>query len=573
MKTKALVLLTTAILISTMFPLVAFGQKSGGTIVAAITGDPKFFNQDWSRAGGSPAQMVDSNIYSVLIGSDYGLGTMTGQPVPDLATSWEVAADGLSYTFHLRTNALWHDGVPVTSADVKYTYDTIIQNKYPGNVAFAGTVDRIETPDNYTLVIRMKQVNAALLMMIAQSAQWYLDILPKHLYEGTDWSNNTYNLHPVGSGPFKFSSWKSGEYVELVKNENFYIAGQPYADKLIFQVMPNRDLAFMALEAGEVNYLYGGDYAWPYATLDVIENDTRVKYMQWRESYGKCIIFPWGKAPWNDSRVRQAVSMAFDREYGSTVAFNGFYTPTQVTSIEAQATWRNLNATVPSYDPAAAGALLDAAGFLKGSDDVRMRVRLISSPMGSDIIQADYVVESLRKIGIECTYDMLDWSAWYDALAKQNYDFSVYWEMMMPDPDAYRTVFGTNGTRNYMHYSNTTLDALCEDGLKTVVYAERKAIYDKVQMILAQDLPYIPIFSEYSNGFGSPEWHGFTGETAMFGKAPHWNDFRNVWWEGAGAAAAAGPLLSNEAIYAIVAVVAVVAIVGVAYYVKKKPRK
>jgi hypothetical protein len=68
MKRRALVLLTTAILISTMFPLVAFGQKSGGTIVAAITGDPKFFNQDWSRAGGSPAQMVDSNIYSVLIG-------------------------------------------------------------------------------------------------------------------------------------------------------------------------------------------------------------------------------------------------------------------------------------------------------------------------------------------------------------------------------------------------------------------------------------------------------------------------------------------------------------------------
>ena len=218
MKKKNLKILLAAFLtLSTIMTSIglASGQtqpKYGGTMIVALNTEPKTLNT--ADIYDNMAMRITRNIATRLVKYDMGFNI-----IPDLAESWEISPDSKEYTFHLVRNAVWTDGVKTTSADVKYTLETIIAEKHFQWEEIAD-IERIETPDDYTVKIFLKVPNVVLLARLCDVFGDAFIMLPKHLYEGTDWSTNPYNEKPVTNGPFKFVEWVKGSHITIEANEN-----------------------------------------------------------------------------------------------------------------------------------------------------------------------------------------------------------------------------------------------------------------------------------------------------------------------------------------------------------------
>ena len=216
----------------------AWGQERpryGGTFIVGSGGDPVTLNlaTDFSTID----TLAASSIYNMLVKSDADLN-----PQPDLAESWKVSNDGLTYTFQLVKNATWHDGKPFTSADVKFTFAEVLKKYHPRGSVVLNSVESIETPDPHTVVFKLKQPFDPLMKFIGNEAF----IIPKHLYENTDILKNPYNLKPIGTGPFVFKEWKKGSHIALERNPSYFKKGKPYLDKIIIKVVPDASSRMIA---------------------------------------------------------------------------------------------------------------------------------------------------------------------------------------------------------------------------------------------------------------------------------------------------------------------------------------
>jgi peptide/nickel transport system substrate-binding protein len=219
---------------------------AGTTLVVAQNNDPGSLNPAVTTSGN--VHPVTDQIFNGLVGLDAQLN-----PVPELAERWEVADGGRTYTFFLRPGVRWHDGQPFTSADVKFTFDqALLEFHSRTRAALRNVLAGIETPDALTVVFRFKEPYAPLLQRLDVVEA---SILPRHLFEGTDILSAPANLQPVGTGPFRFVSYKKGEYVELARNPDYFRKGLPTLDRLVFRITPSTTTAVMALERGEIDYL------------------------------------------------------------------------------------------------------------------------------------------------------------------------------------------------------------------------------------------------------------------------------------------------------------------------------
>lgn len=194
-----------------------------GTAVLANAGEPKSFQGNFQADdNGWP---IHCNIYNSLFSLDNSYNV-----IPELATGYEVSADGLTITIPLQPLATWHDGKPVTSKDVKYTLEQIVSDKAATASGLIGAISKVDATDDHTAIIHLKQPSASIIGFLS----WYgVFILPAHIYEGTDWTTNPANMKPVGSGPFKFVSYKAGASIELEANDRYFGEG-PFLEKLVF---------------------------------------------------------------------------------------------------------------------------------------------------------------------------------------------------------------------------------------------------------------------------------------------------------------------------------------------------
>ena len=211
---------------------------------------PKSLCPNWQRDTG--LDETASAVYSYLVTLDWGV-TQGVLGYGDLAKDWEISEDGKLYTFHLYEGVRWHDGEPLTSADVKYTYDTIIEKGYPLS-AYLKDVKEIRTPDDYIVEIELNELATGFIPLLAQASNWFGSILPKHLYEGTDWDTGPCSETPVGSGPFKFVEWVPDSHVVVEANDD-YFRGRPQIDTIILQYVPDTNVAISMFQAGEFPYL------------------------------------------------------------------------------------------------------------------------------------------------------------------------------------------------------------------------------------------------------------------------------------------------------------------------------
>jgi len=226
------------------YPAQAWGAPGKSRVMnAMITDDPAHLNYPLFNT--RIMQEICGNINESLLLFDWQF-----QPHPNLARAFEMSPDGLTYTFHLRTDVQWHDGVKFTARDVVFSCGVMLPQLNPRSRAAFSHIASIKSPDAYTVVFNLKQpFNAFLLSLMASSAP----MMPAHIYEGTDFRTNPYNFKPIGTGPFQFAEWRRGQYIHLARNPHYWRPGQPGMDGIYYRVCPTPEQRLVAMETGAVD--------------------------------------------------------------------------------------------------------------------------------------------------------------------------------------------------------------------------------------------------------------------------------------------------------------------------------
>lgn len=439
---------------------------------------PVNFNVNFSDSlAGYPA----CNIMSHLLAKDD-----MNNYVMDLAESWSISKDGQFYTFHLAPKVKWHDGVSFTAADVKWTFEIIKEKKGVLSNRLMG-IESIECPDDLTVLFKLKEPDAAFLTVVAE-----VFIMPKHLYEGTDIFQNAANVHPVGTGPYKFVKYNKGINITLEANAE-YFRGKPEVEQLIYAIITDENTQIQAFKNGEVDILDYSSGITPSAVGE-LEQMKHVKVIKSMSTSRQYIAFNLKREPFNDVRVRRAVAYAVDRDEivekahkGYAVKAEGFYTPA--------VNWAyNDKDILPNRNLALASHLLSQVYDKKDYQSIKLKnIEIVTFQFPAFVDIARVVQENLKEIGIESDITVLEYLSWYEQVKDGKFDIAIVGGDWGFDPEGLSVRVATEGFMNIMGYKNSKVDELLNQGKKTFVQEERALIYKEIQKILSEDLPVIPL--------------------------------------------------------------------------------
>jgi len=464
----------------------------GDTLIEGSIGEPSILIP--MLAGDSASHSVAGLIFNGLVKYDTDLSL-----IGDLAESWDISHDGLVITFHLRKGVRWTDGVEFTADDVMFGYKTIIDENTPTPYKEDYLqVKKAEVLDKYTFRVTYKKPFAPAL------ASWgNLVVLPKHLLEGKDITKTNFGRHPIGTGPYKFKKWLSGQEVILESNWD-YFEGRPYIDRYIYRIIPDPATMFLELQAGGIDMmgLTPIQYTRQTDTEFFRKNFQKFRYPVFSYTYmGFNLKHPWFK----DKRVREAIAHAIDKSEIVDVVLFGLGKP--ATGPYVPDTWPyNPNVKEYEYNPEKARRLLEEAGWkdtdgdgIVDKDGKKFEFTVLTN-MGnrSRIKTATIIQHRLEKIGIKMNIRVVEWSTFINEfIDKRRFEAVILGWLIGLDPDQY-DIWHSSKTGekefNFVSYSNHEVDALLEKGRRTFDREERKKAYYRIQEILAEDLPYIFLY-------------------------------------------------------------------------------
>lgn len=480
-------------------------QDEEKTLVISLEREVKNFANTIQYDGGS--WFMGTLIFDRLVAMDYGPDFDIH---PLLAESWEVSPDGKTYTFHLVKNATWHDGEPFTSADVKFTFEGIVEQEAAA-LATMESIDSIETPDDHTVIIHTKEVDGSFLAQLAIYPR--TEILPKHIYEGTTWTENPANLDPIGTGPYKLEEHVPGSHVTLVRNDD-YFRGTPPFNKIIYKIIPDMNVAMAQLKAGEIDALNNP----PPIQLQKSLNETSNVSVDMPP--GPMIYFLGFnnvKPPFDDVQVRQALTYAINREGVTNKVAQGVCKPASGTYVAAIDWAFNPDVQLPAYDPATAEQMLDDAGYTKDGDGTRFQMKLtVSRPL--EIAMAEIIKEQLRQIGVDVQIEQLEDATLRSTLQTEDkHDAYLYGNWWGPDPAEWETYLRSGELwATPLNYDNPEVDALFDKGRAALDREERAKYYYEIQEIMLDDMPRIPIMGSCPYSFGhTTEYTGWFSENPV----------------------------------------------------------
>jgi peptide/nickel transport system substrate-binding protein len=424
------------------------------------------------------AYVVGRNVFSQLLALNE-----SGRLLPELAASWAISPDGLIYTFYLRQNVRWHDGVPLTSADVRWTLEAIARDGVARDALLP--VEAIETPDRFTVRVRLRHPWAPFASNLAGFGMF---ILPRHRYEHGDWRSNPANEAPIGSGPFRFVRRDEAGTIVLDANENYFRSG-PYVRRLLFRIAPPAELDTSLLaEQGDVAVIRPADFdpkqpPAPPLTSRTLPSSARTY-----------LAFNLRRPPLDDLRVRRAIASAIDRLalvlealQGQAAPAVGWYTP----DVE----WAyNAEARVPDYDLAAARRLLAEARRARRSG-APLRFTLSAPVLSPYPAIARQLQQQLARAGIALDVELQSvFELTSRVFGNADFDLVLVNGIQGPDPDSLRTRFlADTASGAYIGYRSPAFREAVERGARTLDYAERAAAYYRAQEILAEDVPFVPL--------------------------------------------------------------------------------
>ena len=415
---------------------------------------------------------------------------------PSLATKWVQSADKLSWTFTLRDGATFSNGQPVTSADVKFSIDQNRKEDAPFYFLDAVIKD-IKTPDAKTIVFTTKTPWSPLPSTMALFAN---SIVPDK-YGGK--SAEQFGAAPIGSGPFVFDHWTKGSELKLVKNPKYWDSGKPKLDSVTFTVVADSNTRSTQLAGGQSQI---NEYP-PYSTIKGLQAQPSVKVDPFPSSEVDYFGMNTSKKPLDDVNVRRAIAQAIDKEaIRSAVLFgNGQI----ATTFLSPATWGHSTAAGPTFDVAAAKATLAKSAY---PDGFKTTLVTAAGNQNSNSI-AQLIQANLAKIGIQVTLQTLDPSALRDAKKAGNYDMTLgLYTTDVIDPDEIARFAGTNAGGSqllYTFFKSDELTKLADAASSDENQASRKKSYDRMQEIILDQAPYVPLYYAPSVYSYSKKLQGF----------------------------------------------------------------
>ena len=435
-------------------------------------------------------------VYSRLLKLDKDLA-----PTGDLAETFDVSPDGLRYTFRLRGDTRFSNGDPLTSEDVKVSFDRILDPKTVAiGRSFFESVKSIEAPDARTVVFTQSAPNAALPVYLT-SANCAI-VSAKLLRSGADLSNIT---NALGSGPFKVDRWVPDSTMELSRNPRFYEQGRPYLDGVKVNVIPNADSLIAAMRSGAIDFTFTEDTRVgklaAAGSLNVIKTADLARYQ---------LLVNTSRPPFDNVDVRTAISYALDRTAIIAAASLGEGVPAgPLGGLPRFA----LPATeFPSWkrDLTKARELLAKAGHPNG---FRFELLTQQSNPGNAPLIAQAVQSQLKEVGITADIKLMEFAAWVQRWQKADFDMAPGRSAGAPDPDflLFR-YFYSKGNLNHITggWKSAELDQSLLKGQSTADFAARKAAYDRVQKILVDGLPMIWLYSAFLYSLLGPRVRDFT---------------------------------------------------------------
>ena len=471
---------------------------TGGTLVQAAAADATTVNPILE------ADTVSADITSLIFDAVMQVDPSTTEPRGDMAKSWEISTDALTYTFTLQDGITWHDGSPFSADDVKFTYDLHMNagSNSPHTAELTERVKSVEAPDDKTVVFTLTAPASPFLVN-----NMIYEIVPQHILQSVD--PKALAQHPfstgkagttIGTGPFMFKEWVKDDHITLVKYSGYW-RGEPHLDSFSLKVVPDVTTLVQQLQTGEVDY--SGRDGVDEASVKTLQQDSSIvvaNYDSFDFTYYGYQLDETKSKLFQDKAVRQALFYALDREQmvkairfglgrvaiGTMGVDSWAYTPDQIT-------------LKYPYDPAKANKMLDDAGWAKGNDGIRAKdgVRLsftLHTNSGSDVNTqyAAVMQQAWKAIGVDCTPQEDEWNAFLERLTSTR-DFEVFligfsWGVD-PDQSNMWSTAAYEGGLNVNKYSNPQVDDLLEQGIRETAIPTRKQVYTQMQNIVVDDLP------------------------------------------------------------------------------------
>ncbi len=478
-----------AALATAAFPFSAMAEegKKGGTLVIGSTQTPRHLNG--AVQSGIATALPSTQLFASPLRFDD-----KWNPQPYLAESWKFAEDGKSLTLNLRKDALFHDGKPVTSADVAFTVMAIKAN-HPFQTMM-GPVEKVDTPDPYTAIIRMSVPHPAIVLAMSPAL---CPILPKHVYgDGQDLKNHPRNGEGlIGSGPFRLVEFKPSQRVVMERFDKFFLPGKPYLDKIIVNIIPDSASLMLGLERGDIQML-------PFASVPTdlkrLAADPKIALTpRGYEGIGPInwLAFNLAKKPLSDLAVRKAIATSIDKNFITKVLMGGFATVDDG-PIVPSSPFAVTDLVRYPVDLKKAAEMLDAAGYRAGANGERFKLSIDYLP-GTDDQQknvAEYIRGQLKKVGVAVEVRAsADFPSWARRMATHDFDMGMDIVFNWGDPviGVARTYLSTNIKSivwtNTQSYNNPKVDELLNTAGSVLDPTKRKAYYATFEKIVTDELP------------------------------------------------------------------------------------
>jgi peptide/nickel transport system substrate-binding protein len=497
--------------------------KRGGTFVTLGHHDVSSLSPE--DAGPTVHFVLVANLHEGLVTVDENYNV-----TPRLAEAYDVSSDGKVYTFKLRRGVKWHDGTDFTAADVQYTYEWVMNpnNASMGRPSFA-EVDTVETPDPYTVIVRLKEPSAPFLV---RAALWL--IVPKHYHQAV--GEKEYKRRPIGTGPYKFKAQEVGKYV-LLEAFDQYWGGRPWIDFFREDIVPEQSVRAIALETGKAD-----STTWPLAPEDTLRLMAHPNFQHFRAPGPAVNHFALNtqRAVFQDKRVRQAMLYALDRDAMVRDLFKGLAVKATANLSPVSTQYYEPEVQQYPYDPARAKALLADTGWKLGADGILVNARSERFSVVCDLvsgdavrrIQAEMAQRHFRAVGIEMRLRELEVAAFQQAARAGNHDLQLFnWPYGgATDPDA-RLTLTCAALNNWSKWCHQDAERLLKEGAKTLDPQQRRKIYSELQKLVAEEVPFLYVsfwdtvllFHKRIKGLPAAASNPY---------ALYWNRFHTFWMEG-----------------------------------------
>lgn len=483
------------LLISSLVVLLTLTACGGGeketkikdTLVVAQGADAK--SLDPHASNDQPSSRVSAQIYNGLVSTDGDMNI-----VPALAESWD-QPDPKTTIFHLRKGVKFHNGEELKASDVKFTIEGMLASPTVHHIIEA--VDKVEVMDDYTVKIITKEPFGPLLHHLAHTASSILN--EKAVTEAGD----DYGQHPVGTGPYAFVKWDSGDKIVLKANEDYFL-GAPKVKNVIFRNITEGTNRTISLETGEVDIAYDIE---PIDKNQVKDNENLDLIEE--ESLSMAYIgFNFDKAPFDNKLVRQAIGHAIDVDIIIDVVLDGAGSKAN-SPIGPKVFGYDKDAKSYDYNPELAKKLLAEAGYPNG---FKTTIWTNDNPVRLQI--ATIVQDQLKQVGIEMAVEPVEWGAYLDGTARGDHEmFILGWVTTTGDADyGLNALFNSaniGGAGNRSFYANKDVDKWLDEAKSSTNPKERLELYAKIQKQIMEDLPVDPLYYQTMNAGINKDVKGF----------------------------------------------------------------